>query len=151
MADTATRMQDNLQSMGKTVENAASNAATSVRDAAGVVGERVRGAASNVSKSAEAAAGYLGERAEDATAAFGTGLKSAGDAIRQNAPQSGRLAQASDAIAQSFIDSGNYVEEQGLEGMANDVATLIRRNPIPALLIGIGLAVWITRSMQSRR
>jgi len=151
MADTATRMQDNLQAMGKTVENAAANASANVRDAANMVGDRVRTAANSASKSAEAAAGYLGDRAEDATAAVGSGLKSAGDAIRQNAPQGGRLGQASDMIAQGFIDSGNYVEEQGLQGMVCDVATLIRRNPIPALLIGVGLAVWITRSLQPRR
>lgn len=152
MADTMSTAKDNLQRLGKSAGEAANTASENVRSAAGVVGEKVQDMASSVSKSAEAAASYVGERAEDATAAAGSRIRAAGDAIRQNAPHEGRLGQASEAVARTFEDTGAYVEEQGLEGMARDFANMVRRNPIPALLIGVGLAVWLTaRSISDRR
>jgi hypothetical protein len=48
-------------------------------------------------------------------------------------------------VASALDSSGRYLEEQGLSGMAEDVTNLIRRNPIPAMLIGVGLGFLLAR------
>ena len=73
-------------------------------------------------------------------------MKAAADAIRHNAPHDGRLGQASTAVAQSLTDTGAYLEREGLEGIAKDITTLIKKNPIPALMIGIGLGFLVARA-----
>lgn len=45
--------------------------------------------------------------------------------------------------------TGEYLEEKGLSGMAGDVTDLIRRNPLPALLIAVGIGFLIARSFRS--
>jgi hypothetical protein len=52
-------------------------------------------------------------------------------------------------VASALDSSGRYLEEQGLSGMADDVTNLIRRNPIPAMLIGVGLGFLLARLTRS--
>jgi hypothetical protein len=52
-------------------------------------------------------------------------------------------------VASALDSTGHYLEEQGLSGMAEDLTNLIRRNPIPALLIGVGLGYLLARMTRS--
>ena len=47
-------------------------------------------------------------------------------------------------------NTGKYLEEEGLSGIASDVTALIKRNPIPALFIGIGVGFLLARACTSR-
>jgi ElaB/YqjD/DUF883 family membrane-anchored ribosome-binding protein len=42
------------------------------------------------------------------------------------------------------------VEEKNLSGMVDDVSGLIKRNPVPAVLIGLGIGFLIGRALSSR-
>jgi hypothetical protein len=154
MADTMSTAKDKVQNFGNSVgqaaTNAANNAADNVKNAAGYVQDRAKDAACQVSKSAEDAASYFGQRAEDATTAVGGRLKAAGDALRHNVPQDGTLGQASSAVAKTLEDTGSYLEREGLQGISHDMTNLIKRNPIPALLIGVGLGFLVARATTSR-
>ena len=103
-----------------------------------------------VSKDGQQVVSYLGQKAEDATEAVGSRLKSAGEAIRQNAPHDGALGQASSAVAKTLEDTGSYLQREGLEGMACDVACMIKKNPIPSLFIGVGIGFLLARATTSR-
>ena len=50
-----------------------------------------------------------------------------------------------EAIADKLEGGGRYLETQGLKGIGEDVTDLIRQNPIPALLIGVGVGVLIAQ------
>ena len=113
---------------------------------AGYVADQAKDAANYAAKGVANAGTYLDHKAEDATSAFGGGLKAAGDAIRHNAPHDGRMGQASTAVAQTLTNTGTYLEREGLEGIAKDITTLIKKNPIPALMIGIGLGFLVARA-----
>ena len=139
MADMSTTAKNKVQEAGNAASQAASGAAEGVKTAAGYVADQAKDAANYASKGVASAGSYLDHKAEDATNALGGGLKAAADAIRHNAPHDGRLGQASTAVAQSLTDTGAYLEREGLEGIAKDITTLIKKNPIPALMIGIGL------------
>lgn len=150
MADATTMAKNKAQEAANTFAQGATGAADNVKRAAGYVAEQANEAASNASKGIANAGSYLDQKAEDAACAIGGGLKAAGDAVRQNIPQEGRLGQASSAVAQRLTETGDYLEREGFEGIVKDVSSVIRKNPIPALLIGIGLGVLVARATASR-
>jgi len=120
------------------------------KDAAAAVADKAKETASNVMHSAENAASYVGHRAEDATSAVGGGLKSLGSTIREHAPNSGMIGDASAGVAKTLESAGRYLQEEGLKGVADDVTNLIRRNPIPALLVAVGVGFLLARATTSR-
>jgi len=122
---------------------AASHAGEAVSHAASAVGQAVGQKASEVGNA-------IGQKAEDATAAVGSGMQHLADKVRDNAPQQGVLGTASRSVAGAIDDAGKYVEDKNLSGMMDDMTGLIKRNPIPALLIGVGVGFLIGRVLSSR-
>jgi hypothetical protein len=59
------------------------------------------------------------------------------------------LGTATGAVADSLEHTGRYLQEEGVVGMAEDVAELIRRNPIPSLMIGIGIGFMLAKMFRS--
>lgn len=111
--------------------------------------ESAKGMASNAAKKAGDAAGYVGEKAEDAAHSMGSGMKSLAGTVRQYSPREGMLGNAGAAVAEGLESSGRYLEEYGLSGIGEDLTGMIRRNPVPAVLIGIGLGFLIARATRS--
>jgi len=56
------------------------------------------------------------------------------------------LGTAGEKVAEGLEAGGRYLEEKGLSGIGDDLAGLIKRNPIPAVLIGIGIGYLIACS-----
>jgi hypothetical protein len=86
-----------------------------------------------------------GHQAERAVGAVGSGMQSLAENIRAHSPESGVVGSAAATVADTLERGGRYVETEGLRGMAEDLTNLIRRNPIPALLIGVGLGFLLAR------
>jgi hypothetical protein len=63
--------------------------------------------------------------------------------------QQGVLGGAANSVADTLDSAGRYLEEEGLSGISEDMSAMIRRNPIPALLIGVGIGFLLGRSMAS--
>ena len=95
----------------------------------------------------QSVASYLGEKAEQATGAFGAGMESLGCAVRQHSPKG--LAAPAETIADKLESGGRYLEEKGLHGIGADLTQLVRENPLPALLIGVGLGLALARIFRS--
>jgi hypothetical protein len=154
MADVMTTAKNKIQEAGNSAAQAANSAANTtaegVRNAANYVADQAKELANNASKGVACAGSFLDTKADEATHALGGGLKAAGDAIRQNAPHDGRIGQASSAVAQGLADTGDYIEREGVKGIGNDLVCLIKRNPIPALLVGIGLGFLVARASSPR-
>jgi len=115
------------------------------KETAGNFGEKAKETASNLATQAHDAASSVGQKAEDATAGLGSRMQSLAGTLREKAPHEGVMGKASSAVADTLESSGHYIEDQGLQGMAEDVTELIRKNPIPAVLIGIGLGFVLAR------
>lgn len=128
--------------------NPAQAAANKGKEAAGNLAEKARDAASTVGRTVSGAASTVGERAEDAAAAVGRGMESLGGTIRERGPQEGVLGRATETVAGALESGGRYLEEQGLSGMFDDLTNVIRRNPIPAILAGIGVGFLLARAMR---
>jgi len=84
--------------------------------------DKAKETASHVAGSVSSAAGYVGQRAEDATSRVGATLES----------------------------TGQYLKEEGLHHMASDMSNMIRRNPIPAMVLGIGLGYILAQACTRR-
>jgi len=127
-------------------KNAASSAVDKAKDMASGVVDQAKDVASGIADKAKDTASGIGKKAEDATHAVGSGMQSLAGTVRDNLPKQGVLGTASSTIAKGLESGGKYLEKEGLAGIAEDVTNLIRRNPIPALFIGIGLGFLISRA-----
>lgn len=67
-------------------------------------------------------------------------------ALGERGPREGMLG----AVADSLEKTGRYMQEEGIRGMAEDVTELIRRNPIPAMLVGVGIGFLLAKVLRRR-
>jgi uncharacterized protein YjbJ (UPF0337 family) len=58
---------------------------------------------------------------------------------------------AATAVADTVAGAGTYVQERGVQALPGDLAGLIRRHPVPALLIGLGIGFVLGRSLGTGR
>src|SRR5919197_3807274 len=84
--------------------------------------------------------------ANQATAAVGEQLGSLADVIRDKAPHEGTAGRAASAVAEKLGAAGSYLQETKVEHVAGDVTDLIRRYPMPALLMAFGVGYFVARS-----
>jgi len=138
-------------SVADRAKDAASYVGDKAKDAASYVSDKSKTMASSAMHSAEDAAKYVGDRADDATTSVGGGLKSLGSTLRENSPKSSMMGDASCAVADSLESAGRYLEDEGLAGISEDMTAMIRRNPIPALLIAVGIGFLVARAMTPSR
>lgn len=126
-----------------------SQASDKAKASASSVGEIASHAASAVGEMARQATSDVGQRADNLTAEAGHSIQELGDRLARQAPHSGVLGSASQAVARSIHDGGEYINGAKLSGMVEDVAHLVRRNPISAILIAVGLGVIVGRKVGS--
>jgi len=143
MRETAGQAADRARETATTVADRAREMATNV-------GDRAREMATNVGDKARQAASAAGRQAEDATNRLGSGMESLAGSVREHAPNSGYLAGAAGRVADTLESGGRYLREEGFRGVADDLTNVIKRNPIPALLVGIGIGFLLARATSSR-
>lgn len=129
------------------------NAAADLTNQAGnYVSEMGQNVASSVRQGAEQAASYVGHRADDARTAVGSSMKSFSESIRAAAPQDDTMMHsAACSVADSLENTGKYLEEQGFNGMVEDMTETIKRNPIPAVCIAAGVGFLLAKACTSTR
>lgn len=93
--------------------------------------EQAKGVASSVADQAKDLASSVQQRAGDIASNIGD-----------------KAQDAMHAVGDTWEAGRRYVSEQGFSGMAEDLTTVIRRNPIPAILIGFGLGFLLARTMK---
>lgn len=58
---------------------------------------------------------------------------------------------AATAVTDRVAGVGTYVQDKGVRGLSEDLPELIRRYPVPALLIGLGIGFILGRSVGTRQ
>lgn len=138
-SDAAARARDVAGSLADAGRSAASGLADAGRSAAGSLADSARSAAQSAGRAADTAASRTGE-----------GVESLAGTVREYGPRGGMFGQATETVAQGLERGGRYLEDQGFSGLANDLTDMVKRNPIPALLFGIGLGFVLARLTSSR-
>jgi len=128
------------------VKDAGSSVAEKARDMASTATSRASDMAANVSQRASDMASNFSGKTEDATAAVSSGMKNLAGTIRENVPTGGMLGSAGSTLADTLDSGSRYLQEEGLRGISEDLTNLIRRNPIPAMLVGVGIGYLLARS-----
>jgi uncharacterized protein YjbJ (UPF0337 family) len=54
---------------------------------------------------------------------------------------------AATTVTDTVAGAGTYLQEKGVQGLSGDLTGLIRRYPVPALLIGLGIGFVLGRSL----
>jgi hypothetical protein len=148
------KVQETVGQSGKEVKNKLQEVGTAVADKANetatAVVDKAKEVASSVAHTAENVACAVGHKAEDAAAAVGSGMQSLAGAIRAKSPKEGTIADAGSAVANTLESGGRYLKEEGLGGIADEVIHLIRRNPFPAVLLGIAVGYLFARATTTR-
>jgi uncharacterized protein YjbJ (UPF0337 family) len=86
--------------------------------------------------------------ANQATSAVGERLGSLAGVVRDQTPREGTAGRAASAVAEKLETAGSYLQGKKVEHVAGDVTDLMRRYPLAALLIGLGMGyflAWTTR------
>jgi hypothetical protein len=142
------------QGMGTPMVDRAKDTATHIADkakeAASQVADKAKDLASNAAHRVEDMASTAEKKADSAVHSVGTGMEHLAGTIREKGPHDGVLGTASNKLANTLERGGHYLEEEGLSGMAEDLTNVIRRNPIPALFVGIGIGFLIARATSRR-
>jgi uncharacterized protein YjbJ (UPF0337 family) len=86
--------------------------------------------------------------ANQATSAVGEQLGSLAGIVRDKAPREGTAGRAATAVADKLGAAGSYLQETKVEHLAGDLTDLIRRYPMPSLLVGLGIGYLLARSMR---
>jgi len=144
-------MADKPRNVGQAASDLASSVGQKASDAASTVGQKASDVASTVGKKPSDMASAVGDKADDATSAVGSGMKSLASTIREKTPELGMMGGVSGAVADTLESGGRYLQERQLSGIAEDLTDVIRRHPVPAILIGMGLGFFFARVMASSR
>lgn len=78
--------------------------------------------------------------------AMGEKIDALAEAIRERAPQEGPIGTAATAITEKLDAAGSYLHAIDVDQMVDDVATVIRRYPLPSLLIALGIGYLLARA-----
>ena len=78
--------------------------------------------------------------------AVGEKIGSLAGVIRDKAPHEGAVGTAATTVAQKLDAAGSYLQQKDLDHVMGDLSTIIRRYPVPSLLIGLGIGYLLARS-----
>jgi len=129
--------------------NPAGDTMEKVKEFGTQVADKAKEAVSSVGEMASHAATNLGKKADDLAASAGHNVKNLGDKLEEQGPHGGMLGQASHAVAGTLRTSGDYMEHARLSGMADDMTGMIRRHPLTAVGIGVGLGFLLGRVLRA--
>lgn len=140
-----------VQQMADKGRDMASAAMEKGRDMAGAAMEKGRDMAQSAADRAKEFGTAARDRADSGVQSVGSSIRSAAATIEQNAPHSGMIGDAASRLHDTLENTGRYLEEKGVSGVADDLGGLIRKHPVPSVLVGIGLGILLGQLLTSSR
>jgi ElaB/YqjD/DUF883 family membrane-anchored ribosome-binding protein len=133
-----------------------------VQELASAVVQKAEGVASDVSNKAQDWAGNVADKAQetasavvhktdDGIAAVGHQMNALGGKVRESAPHNGTIGSAAKLVADELEAGGHYLEGHGIEAIGKDITDVVRKHPIPSVLIGFGIGCLIGMALFQRR
>jgi len=129
------------------VKNVAGEAYDKAKGVAGDAYDKAKDLAGKAGDATSSAMHTVGQKADDVVSAVGGKVQGLAGSVRDAGPKEGMLGTATRAVADTMENTGKYLENQGVSGMMGDFTDLIKRNPVPALLIGIGVGYLLGRAL----
>jgi hypothetical protein len=101
-----------------------------------------QGVVSSLTEKAKDVASSVADKAQEMTSSVTHRVGEAASSVGQ------RAQDAASTVADTWDSGRRYVQEEGVSGMLDDLTVVIRRNPIPSLLIGFSLGFLTARLMK---
>jgi hypothetical protein len=133
------------------VQALASAVVLKTEDVASDVSSKAQDWAGNVANKAQETASAVVHKTDDGIAAVGHQMNALGEKVREAAPHNGAIGSAATAVADELQAGGHYLEGHGLEAIGKDLTDVVRRHPIPSLLVGFGLGCLLGMTLLQRR
>lgn len=111
--------------------------------------ERAEGMIDKVKEKGAAAISAAGDKTDQAAGKVGSGMQWTAEKVRDYSPEGGMVGSAAERAASSLESAGEYLEREGLSGVSRDLTEIIRRNPLPAVLLGVGVGYILARALRS--
>lgn len=77
--------------------------------------------------------------------AIGRKVEELGTKLRDRAEEGGRLGAAAGSVADGIERTGSYIREHDLRTVGDDLKEMVRKHPLPATLLGLGLGFLLGR------
>jgi hypothetical protein len=120
-------------------------------DVASDVGHKAQDWAGNVADKAQETAAAVVHKTDDGIAAVGYQMNALGGKVRDAAPQNGTMGSAAKVVADELQAGGRYLEGHGVEAIGKDLTEVVRRHPIPSVLVGFGIGCLLGMVLFQRR
>ena len=91
------------------------------------------------------AATETSDSVERMTDRAGEALGSTAQNLRQHLPGAGKASDAAEAVSRGVKHTAEYLQEEGMSGIVEDLEILIRRYPSQTLLLGVGCGYLLSR------
>jgi hypothetical protein len=110
----------------------------------GNLSSRVSETAGAAKAKAEQVATATATRAREMTSNVGHKVREFAGRLREKSPHES-VRSTTNKFADTLETAGTYLEEKSFEGMAEDLAGVIRRYPLQSVLVGIGIGFLLSR------
>jgi ElaB/YqjD/DUF883 family membrane-anchored ribosome-binding protein len=138
--DVKGKVQELASSVVQRVQETASEATSKAQDWAG-----------NVADKAQETASAVVDKTNDGIAAVGHQMYALGGTVRGSAPRNGPIGSAASKVADELQAGGNYLEGHNLNDIGKDLTEVVRRHPIPSVLVGFGIGCLLGMAILPRR
>src|SRR6266481_8447057 len=102
-------------------------------------GDKTGGAVASMSAKARELGSTAAKKANEAAPVIGEKMKSLASAIRDKAPREGKIGTTATKVAGGLESASSYLQEKKFDHLGEDFRGLVRRYPLQALLVGLGL------------
>ncbi len=103
------------------------------------------GVVANLTAKAQEFGATAASKGNEVATVVGDKIGSMANVIREKTPRDGALANVSIAVVDGLESTSAYLKQKKFDHLADDVKTLVRSYPLPALLIGVGLGYLLGR------
>jgi hypothetical protein len=125
-------MESTSQTSGNTAQDWAQSAAQTIHD---------------LKTKAQELGSTMTEQASNTTTSMGQGMNSLASTIRQQSPSAGIVGSAASTVANQLEAAGSYLQNNRFDNMARDLIGVVRRYPLPSLLLGFSFGyLWARHS-----
>jgi uncharacterized protein YjbJ (UPF0337 family) len=136
-----------LREYDERVRGAASNqAGENLRHASKAAGASHQEHTGGANRTAEEEGASIVAMASQPISAVGEQMGSLAGVIRDNAPHEGVVGSAATTVAEKLDAAGTYLQEKNLDHVVGDLSGMIRRYPVPSLLVGLGIGYLLALS-----
>jgi uncharacterized protein YjbJ (UPF0337 family) len=102
-------------------------------------GDKTGGAVGRMSVKAREFGATAAKKANEAAPVIGEKMKSLASVIRGKTPREGKIGTTATKVADGLESASNYLQEKKFDHLGEDFRGLVRRYPLQALLVGLGL------------